>query len=880
MRLRLALVLLSLCLASRVRAQVPGTPRDSAPAGFSRLREDGNGILALRATLPTPVDLERIERGAALRALAESNHINVTFDEGLGELHVPVTLRLHDQTIASAILRVVQGARVSVLVGPDGQVVLIPTRSGRQDTPTRIRGEVRDAVSGEPVQYARIRLTGSGVTVATRADGTFQIQDLTEGSYPITVTRIGYRPRAIGGAELSVDIPTLLILLEHAPIPLAVVRVAPGYFGVMQQEIAAPQTLTREEIETNPQVGEDIFRAVNRLPGLASNDMSARFFVRGGSQDELYVTLDGMELYEPFHLKDVDAALSIIDVEAIGGIDLSTGGFSAEYGNHLTGVFTMRSADARTDRARTAVGLSVTNLRGGSQGGFAGGKGAWLISLRRGYLDLALSLANSTDSLSPTYYDAFGKVQYELGHNQRIAAHVLQAGDRLKYLTADDPSIESKYESGYGWLTLEGPLTEHIAHSTVASVGRLTWNRQGFHVDGQQLADFSVFDARSFNVGGLKEDITLTTSDRSVLRVGAEVKRMSADYDYFRWTRSDQLALGQLVSIYDTTTAKANPSGSWLSAYLTERLRLSSSTVAEVGARYDRAAYGFHEATLSPRINLSWTPFARTTFRGAWGKYFQSQSIYGLSVQDGVTSFAPAELAVQRVVGLEQGVSYGTTVRVEAYDRAISRQKPQFVNSLNALEAFPEAINDRARIYAPRANARGAELFLKRTGVGRFDYSASYALARIVDRIGDEWIPRSVDQRHTVYLDAAYRPSSGGWRLSAGWLYHSGWPYTPAYFRADTLVNVPGTLYVSLSDRLGARNSGRLPPYYRFDIRATRFFQIRGTKLTAYADIFNTLNRQNARGYGYDLRHNPIRIQREIDTQVPRLPTVGLTWEF
>jgi hypothetical protein len=627
---------------------------------------------------------------------------------------------------------------------------------------------------------------------------------------------------------------------------------------------------------------------VNRLPGVASSDFSSNFSVRGGAGEELYATLDGLELVEPFHLKDFGGGLSILDAASIGSVELTTGGFSSEYGDRLTGDFTMRSIEPRSDRTRTSVGLSLMNARIQSQGGFAAGRGGWLVSLRRGYLDIALRLAESGDSLKPRYYDAFGKVEYDLPGGGRVAAHVLYAGDNLTYRDIPDPNINSRYNSGYAWLTWDDRFGARFRQQTVLSFGTHGWRRLG---DGHTRAGILwtvIDDDRTYASANLRQDWSFDIGRRALLKWGVEAKRESADYDYFRWVRDSIRGDGtpgrEVLTVYDTVSVDYKPSGNRIGAYVSQRLRPADAFTVELGLRYDRASYA-SDNLLAPRVNASWEVVKGTTIRGAWGRYSQAQAPFAVQVPDGIGAIADAERAEQRVLGVEQLLPGGLLARVEGYQRRMTQVTPRYVSVLGGLDVFPEIAWDRVLITPTRADARGLEAMLSRDGATN-DWSLSYAAARAVDRVGGRWVPRQMDQRHTVHGDWAIHPASNSWRLSIAQLWHSGWPYTPQHIALDTIANTPTQfrlLWRWIPLDIG---SGRLPSYHRTDVRWTRYFDTRNGRISVFAEVFNLFDTKNLRAYieefsvFADSRRREVVRFRNTETMVGRLPTVGFTWEF
>jgi outer membrane receptor protein involved in Fe transport len=368
-------------------------------------------------------------------------------------------------------------------------------------------------------------------------------------------------------------------------------------------------------------------------------------------------------------------------------------------------------------------------------------------------------------------------------------------------------------------------------------------------------------------------------TDRAMIKAGGEVKRLKSTYDYFHATRT-LIATPQreLGARHDTVTVARVPYGNEASAYLAARLRPIDEFTTEVGVRYDHVSHT-NEDDWSPRVLAALEITPTTNLRASWGRYYQSHGIHELQVGDGERRFSPSDMATQIALGVEQRLPADVNLRIELYRRAIADQRPRYINAEQELWAFPEAEGGRIGIDPGRGNARGFELLVSRELGSHWAWSMSYVLAKAEDEIEGEWVPRSLDQRHTVGMNAAYRPNNN-WRFSASWYYHTGWPTTDAGFRLDSLAD--GSLF--LAREFGPLNGIRLPAYHRLDLRATRNFPVGNGVIQVYVDIFNAYNRTNLSSYDHWANINQrgeLYVGRNNGQEMmPILPSIGLRYEF
>jgi len=666
------------------------------------------------------------------------------------------------------------------------------------------------------------------------------------------------------------------------PVALESIVVTPSHFTIFTSEPEGHQFLSREEVRKVPHLGDDVYRAFDRLPGITGLDVSARFNIRGGQEDETQVLMDGAEIYDPFHVRDLYRAFSTIDAEAIGAVDVLTGGFPLQYGGRMSGVIDISSLKPSA-RHHTELGIGILNQRILTNGTFHDDGSEYLLSFRRGYLHELLKLIDSNNGgINPSYYDLLGKVETTLNDRTVVSADVFVSGDALK-IHEDGGQAHGSYSDRYAWVNLRNALLPKLFAQTVGSVGRIATHRVGNYGSSSAEEEGVVNDDHVFDFVALRNDSSWDVSDRNVLKAGVAVKRLRARYDYVGHSiiRVSLLHVNEgIQTIERDASARAN--GNDVAAYASDRIAVTPHLVVEAGARVDAQSYAPDGTHVAPRINAAYALGAHATLRASWGRFYQAQGINELQVEDGITTFLRAERADHRVLGAQYDFGRGYSARAEVYDKRFTQLRPRFENIFDRVVIYPELHADRLRIDAISGEARGGELLFRKAGTsvsGWISYARASAHDVLVDAPGSGGIsptvvPRAWDQRHTATFNIDYRLGTH-WNFDVAGVYHSGWPTTPV---DGVLVN---NVFHTV---LGAYNSDRLPAYRRVDLRASHTIDTSRGGLSFFVELFNVFGIRNVSGvdgYSFNLdAHGVITGHRHIEVVLGVVPSFGITYSF
>jgi outer membrane cobalamin receptor len=645
----------------------------------------------------------------------------------------------------------------------------------------------------------------------------------------------------------------------------------------------ASQTfLDRDDVQRMPHLADDAVRMLKVLPGVTGGDFSAALNIRGGRREEALLTVDGAEIHNGFHFRDIDGALSVLDTNLVQGIDFITGGMTAEYGDYMSGVVGLQSRrPSADDEYRSGVGVSFVSAYGRTSGTFAADRGSWLVSARRGFLDvLTERVVDDDEQLTPRYTDVFGAVNFELGERSSLSARVLMSDDDLKFLTEDEnDDIDSagKGHSTHLWFALDQGWTDRLQMNTVVAVATVNQTRNSIGVDDQRTGN--VQSDNEFQFFDIKQDWSWRFSDRHLPRWGFNVNRQTGDYDYALVARIiDPLFTTVPIDIaYGTNTDvrvdKLGVYGSW-------RTRLSEAVTAEAGARWDTYRYprSLEFNVVSPRLNVVYAFGDRSELRAAWGVVYQPQNVNELQVEDNVSQFFAPERSEQFVIGYARHFARGLSLRVDLYDKEYSDLRPRFENLLDPVQLIPEGGLDRIRIDAPEARARGVEITLRREAERGLAGWVSLSIAMAEEKEQGEWYSRAWERQQTLAFGSSWNGAK--WNVSLAGLFTDGAPTT--FFGIETSP-LPGG-GEEVQGVIGPRNGEHMAAYTRVDLRANRDVKLRNSKVSFYLEVTNLLSSKNeccVENYRlHQDRNGRIFLGHETGYWLPMLPSFGFQWEF
>ncbi len=197
----------------------------------------------------------------------------------------------------------------------------------------KIAGRVTDSQTGEPLPGANVVVEGTTFGSSTDLDGNYVVLNVPPGVYTVTASYIGYRRTQTTDVRVSVDFTTKVdFALQEGEIELETIVVQGERTPLIRKDLTNPvANITSETIDELPVT--EIAEVIGLQAGVVVDD-DGSIHIRGGYGNEISYTVNGVNVNNPYgNTRSVGLATN-----AVQEVSVSSGTFSAEYGEALSGV--------------------------------------------------------------------------------------------------------------------------------------------------------------------------------------------------------------------------------------------------------------------------------------------------------------------------------------------------------------------------------------------------------------------------------------------------------------------------------------------------------------------------------------------------------------
>jgi len=223
--------------------------------------------------------------------------------------------------------------------------------------------------TGRVTDQKKMPLSGANVFFQNSYDGAtadsignFRFKTSLKGMQTLKATFIGYKPLLKQMNLDSAKTITLDLVLQESNDQIDEVVINAGSFEASDEKKAV--ILRMLDVATTPSAQGDIFGALCTLPGVEKVGEDGRVFVRGGESYETKAFLDGMNVSSPYLSKMPDLPTrGRFSPLLFSGTLFSTGAYSAEYGQALSGIVDMKTNSIETED-KSSVSIMTVGVMG------------------------------------------------------------------------------------------------------------------------------------------------------------------------------------------------------------------------------------------------------------------------------------------------------------------------------------------------------------------------------------------------------------------------------------------------------------------------------------------------------------------------------------
>ncbi|MCD4710241.1 MAG: carboxypeptidase-like regulatory domain-containing protein, partial [Bacteroidales bacterium] len=213
--------------------------------------------------------------------------------------------------------------------------------SGNLLSQTSITGLVTD-VKGETLAGANIYIEGTYDGTTSNMEGLFLLESSESGEQILCIEFIGYKEyrKQIRLTGSRIELAT--IELDEEVNELTAVTITAGTFEAGDKKKSI--SLSALDMVTTDGSSGDVYGALQALPGTTTVGESGKLFVKGGDSRESKTYIDGTLVYVPYSSSSPNISVrGRFSPFMFSGMMFSTGGYSAEYGQALSSVLSLKT---------------------------------------------------------------------------------------------------------------------------------------------------------------------------------------------------------------------------------------------------------------------------------------------------------------------------------------------------------------------------------------------------------------------------------------------------------------------------------------------------------------------------------------------------------